>query len=352
MDSHRGPSGATLPHAPLSAPARRRRSGRTLAAGLVLLVGLVLIRVLAPVTGAVEIGDLVQDFLTLSISVIIESLPFVFLGIGISVIVQFWVPSWVLLRILPRTPALRRLVLSFLGVLLPVCECGNVPLSRGLIIRGISVPETLTFLVAAPIVNPVTILTTYYAFGFDDGILVARILGGLAIANLVGWLFSRHPNPDALLTRRFAATCTIAHERAADAAGGGRVRRSVASFAEETTDLLPVLFIGAAIAGFIQVAISRDVLLTLGQNPVWSVFALMLLAFVVALCSNVDAFFILAFGSTFMPGAIVAFLVFGPVIDIKMIALLRTTFTTRALLLLSLVIGLATAALGLGMNLA
>lgn len=321
-----------------------------MAAG-VLVAGLVAIRVLAPATGGVELADLVQDFLTLSISVVIESLPFVVLGIGVSVLVQFWVPAWVLLRILPRTPALRRFVLSLLGVLLPVCECGNVPLSRGLIIRGVSVPETLTFLVAAPIVNPVTILTTYAAFGFDDGILVARILGGLAIANLVGWLFSRHPDPDGLLTRRFAATCTIAHERAADAAGGGRIRRSVVSFAEETTDLLPVLFVGAAVAGFIQVAISRDVLLTLGQNPVWSVLALMLLAFVVALCSNVDAFFILAFGSTFMPGAIVAFLVFGPVIDVKMIALLRTTFTTRTLVLLTLVIGLATAALGWGMNL-
>lgn len=333
------------------AATRRRWSPRTLIAGAVLVGGLVSIRVLAPSTGGIELAKLVQDFVTLAISVVVESLPFVFLGIGISVLVQIWVPSWVLLRILPRTPALRRLVLSLLGVLLPVCECGNVPLSRGFIIRGVSVPETMTFLVAAPIINPVTIITTYQAFGFDDGILVARVLGGLAIANLVGWLFSRHPDPDALLTRRFAATCSIAHEREQAAAGGGRWRRSIASFAEETTDLLPVLFLGAGIAALIQVAVSRDLLLTLGQNPVWSVFALMLLAFVVALCSNVDAFFILAFGSTFTPGAIVAFLVFGPVIDVKMLALLRTTFTTRALALLALVIGLATAALGLGMNL-
>ena len=338
----------THPHPPLQ---KKRSPARYVIAGVVLVAGLTALRVFGPQTGAVELDKLVQDFITLAISVIIESLPFVFLGVLISVFVQIWVPGHVLLRILPKTPILRRFVLSLLGVLLPVCECGNVPLSRGFIIRGISVPETMTFLVAAPIVNPVTIITTYQAFGFDDGILVARVLGGLVLANLIGWLFSRHPNPDALLTARFAATCTIAHERERAAAGGSKVRRSVAAFADDTTDLLPVLFVGAGIAALIQVAVSRDILLALGQHPVWSVFALMLLAFVVALCSNVDAFFILAFGSTFMPGAIVAFLVFGPVIDVKMLALLRTTFTTRTLVLLTAVMALGTAALGLGINL-
>lgn len=97
--------------------------------------------------------------------------------------------------------------MSLLGVLLPVCECGNVPLARGLLIRGLTVPETMTFLLAAPILNPVTIITTYQAFGWDHGILVGRIVGGFVIANLVGWLFSRHPRPGELLTPRFEASC-------------------------------------------------------------------------------------------------------------------------------------------------
>jgi len=85
---------------------------------------------------------------------------------------------------------------------------------------------------------------------------------------------------------------------------------------------------------------------------VLSVFVLMLLAFVIAVCSNVDAFFILAFGSTFLPGAIVAFLLFGPVIDVKMLALLRTTFTARTIALLTVLVGLGAATIGLAMNLA
>ena len=217
--------------------------------------------------------------------------------------------------------------------------------------RGLSVPEAMTFLVAAPIVNPVTILTTYQAFGFDDGILAARVIGGFLIANLIGWLFSRHPNPDGMLTRSFSATCARARDHAHEP-HGGRPRRSIETFAAETTSMLPALLVGSAIAGAIQVGVSRDVLVALGANPVLSVFVLMLLAFVIAVCSNVDAFFILAFGSTFLPGAIVAFLLFGPVIDIKMLALLRTTFTTRTIALLTVLVGLGAATIGLAMNLA
>ncbi|MBG6060044.1 uncharacterized membrane protein YraQ (UPF0718 family) [Cryobacterium sp. MP_M5] len=114
--------------------------------------------------------------------------------------------------------------------------------------------------------------------------------------------------------------------------------------------MMPALFVGAGLAGLIQVAVSRDLLVALGGNPVWSVLALMILAFVVAICSNVDAFFILSFGSTFMPGAIVAFLVFGPMIDIKMLALLRTTFTTKTLVQLTVIVGLCSAVLGLAIN--
>lgn len=318
--------------------------GPTLGAALVVLF--VAVRVLAPEDIGESLSNSVRDFFTLSISVVIESLPFVFLGILLSIGVQLWLPEGFLLRRLPRHPVTRRMTISLLGVLLPVCECGNVPLARGLILRGLSVGEAMTFLLAAPILNPVTIITTYQAFGWEDGILVSRILGGFVIANLIGWIYSRHPDPMRLLTPDFQASCAhVDHE-----ASASRLRRSVDMFRIETSAMLPALFVGSAVAGLIQVAVSRDLLITLGQNPVLSVFALMALAFVIAICSNVDAFFILAFGSTFMPGAIVAFLVFGPMIDVKMLALLRTTFTARTLLQLTLLVGLASAALGLAVN--
>ncbi len=286
-----------------------------------------------------------RDFFTLSVSVMVESMPFVFLGIGISILVQIWLPDrvwgW-----LPRNPVVRRIVLSVLGVVFPVCECGNVPLARGLMLRGLGVGESLTFLMAAPILNPVTIITTYQAFGFDDGILLGRVLGAFVIANLVGWVFSRHPNPSQLLTPGFRAACEADHSES-----HSRWQRSAEAFTTETAAMIPALVAGSFLAGAIQVGVPRDWLVTIGGNPVISVGVLMVLAFVVSVCSNVDAFFILSLSAAFAPGAVVAFLVFGAMIDIKMLALLRTTFTTRTLGLLTGLIGLSTLVLGLGLNL-
>jgi uncharacterized membrane protein YraQ (UPF0718 family) len=317
----------------------------TIGVGAVLL--LLSIRLFAPAEWTSWMTDPAKDFVTLSVSVIIESLPFVVLGILLSAIVQIWLPAGFLLRRLPRNPFLRRSLISLLGVLLPVCECGNVPLTRGLIVSGLSVADSMAFLFAAPIINPITIVTTYQAFGWNDGILISRIVGGLLIANLVGFIFSTHPAPQTLLTRSFQAACAVDPH----AEHGTRTHRTLVSFARESAAMMPALIVGAGIAGLIQVAVSRNLLITLGGNPLWSVLALMGLAFIVAICSNVDAFFILSFGSTFLPGGIVAFLLFGPMIDVKMLALMRTTFTVRTLVQVSVLIAVCAAAIGLAVNL-
>jgi uncharacterized protein len=330
-------------------PVRRRWGRRHVVAaslGVVGIIVLLALRITTAETGPSNLPNAGQDLITLATSVIIESLPFIVLGISLSILVQVWIPESWLLRILPRNPWGRRAVISLFGMFLPVCECGNVPLARGLVRRGFTVPESMVFLLAAPILNPVTILTTHAAFGFDDGILVARLLGGFVIANLLGWLYSLHPEPESLLTARFAESCRVGdtHQHAT------RGEQTVDLFVRESSILMPALVIGSLVAGGIQVIVPRDVLVALGSDPLWSVLAMMALAFVISVCSNVDAFFILPFASTFLPGSIVAFLVFGPIIDIKMLALMRTTYTTRTLLRITLVVGLVSAGLGLVVN--
>ncbi len=290
-----------------------------------------------------------QDGLTLSISVLIESLPFVVLGVLLSIVVQVWVPPGVIERWMPRAAWARRAVLSLLGMLIPVCECGNVPFARGLMMRGFGVSETMTFLIAAPIVNPIVIITTHQAFGFDDGILIARLLGGYAVANLIGWLYSRHPDPDALLTDRFRDSCAVSLEAGHDRAGRGQ--RSLAQFVVELRAVMPALVIGSALAGAVQVLVPRDALLAIGSNPALSIIAMIALAMIVSICSNVDAFFALSFASTFTPGSIVAFLLVGPLVDVKMLALLRTTFRTRVLAGVVVIVVLFAIAVGSVVNL-
>ena len=285
-----------------------------------------------------------QDFLTFLISIVVEALPFVVLGIIISVAVQVWLPEGWLLRRLPKRRWVRQVTISLLGVFVPVCECGNVPLARGLLVQGLSASESLVFLLAAPVLNPVTIITTQQAFANDPVVLAGRMAGGFVIANVVGWVFMRRRR-DELLQPDFIKTCQISrhiHER--------RWARSLELFRHEASHILPALLSGAAAAALVQVAVPREILLTLGSNPAWSIAAMLVLAFVISICSNVDAFFALAFRDTFTAGSLVSFLVFGPMIDIKLLSLMRTTYQPKVLMQVSLSVLLMAAAIGLGVN--
>ncbi len=307
------------------------------------IAGMAALRLVSAQTGQWSLPDRLQDWVTLSLSVMIEALPFVMLGICIAIVVQVWLPAERLLTYLPQQPLLRRACLSLLGIALPVCECGNIPLARGLLAKGLTPSESLVFLLAAPVLNPVTIITTQQAFASDMTILWARVLGGFAIANLVGWVYARRPAEE-LLTNTFVASCQADHVQQSKQVA------SLAIFRREVQAMLPALVVGAGLAGLVQVLVSREVLVSLGSQPVWSVIAMVALAFIVSICSNVDAFFALAFRQTFMTGALVSFLTFGPMIDIKMLSLLRTTYQPSVLLQVSAIVGLASITLGLVVN--
>lgn len=284
-----------------------------------------------------------QDFLTFAASIVTEALPFVILGIVISVAVQVWLPdNW--LRWLPNRRGLRQIVISLVGVFVPVCECGNVPLARGLAAKGLSASESLVFLLAAPILNPVTIIITQQAFANDPAVLVGRIAGGFLIANIVGWVFMNRRDED-LLQPQFAREC-----RATGRVRQNQITRSLELFGHEARHMLPALLIGAGVAALVQVAVPREVLVALGSDPAWSIIAMLALAFIVSICSNVDAFFALAFKDTFTAGSLVSFLTFGPMIDIKLLSMMRTTYRSRVLAQVSLLVLLLSAAIGLGVN--
>ncbi|WP_052193807.1 permease [Microbacterium sp. ZOR0019] len=341
------PSAATATrHGHSHRPAPTARSAWIgLGLGAVIIAALFLVDAFLPTLFPASLPTRAQDGLTLALSVLIEALPFVILGVLLSIVVQVWLPADVIHRWLPKRAWARRAVLSLLGMLIPVCECGNVPFARGLMMRGLAPAEAMTFLIAAPIVNPIVILTTHAAFGWDGGILVARLVGGYLIANLIGWIYSRHPDPDGMLTQRFVDTCDrVTHEP------GTPVRRSLTQFLIELRAVMPALVIGSALAGAVQVLIPREWLLAIGSNPVLSIVAMMALAMTVAICSNVDAFFALSFASTFSSGAIVAFLLVGPLVDIKMLALMRTTFTGRTLVGIVGIVLASAFAIGIGVN--
>lgn len=291
----------------------------------------------------IDLPKQVQDFITLSLGVIIEALPFVMLGLFFSIIVRLWLPHDWLLKYLPKQPFLRRALISLFGVFMPVCECGNVPLARGLLAKGLTPAESLTFLLAAPILNPVTIITTQQAFSDDNTVLIARILGGFLIANLIGWIYSS-TRQDAMLRPEFIAICKEKKDNS------NRLVEALNFFKHETRSMMPALVIGAMVAGLIQVVVPRETILLLGNSPAWSVLVMAVLAFVVSICSSVDAFFALAFRGSFTSGSLVSFLTFGPMIDVKMLSLMRTTYRRNILLQVSVLVFLMSMLIGLVVN--
>lgn len=337
----------------------RKTKRRTLIGSLAVPVGIGVLAMLLLRSkvggGEAALPSAVQDFVTLTLSIVVEAMPFVILGALVSAAIRVWVPTERVLRLLPRRPFLRRVSVSFFGMFMPVCECGNVPVARGLISRGMTVPDSTTFLLAAPIVNPVTLFATSQAFRLDPSIVWLRLAGALLIANLVGSLVSLHAKPLSLVSEGFYGTlCEIGaagdgHEHHSHH-DSGRLWESVGIFRDEVALMMKVLCLGAAIAGLMQVFVPREVLTGLGAHPFYSILAMICLAFVVSICANVDAFFALAYASTFTAGSIVAFLVFGPMVDIKMLAMMRTTYRAELLAVITVVVALCSVLIGLLVN--
>src|SRR5215203_159509 len=358
-----------------------RHSRRAFVHSLLLVVGfgaagvlvLWLKTVATPVLG-LSLPTELQDLITLALSIVVEALPFVILGALVSVIVRLFAPTQRILRLLPKRPLLRRLSIYLFGTFMPVCECGNVPVARGLVIKGLSVAESTTFLLAAPIINPVTLLATSQAFRLDPSIVWIRMAGGLLIANLVGALIALYKDQMELVSKGFYNTlCQVGaandlhhrehhhehhdhdqhHDHDHHHPSNNRWDRwqeGIVIFRDEVSLMLKVLCLGALIAGATQVFVPRDVLASLGSDPFLSILAMIALAFIISICANVDAFFALAYSNTFTVGSIVAFLVFGPMIDIKMLAMMRTTYKVRLLAMVTVLVTLSSVLIGLSVN--
>jgi uncharacterized membrane protein YraQ (UPF0718 family) len=258
------------------------------------------------------------------------------MGSLLAAIVNTYVPPHFFEKILPTNAIFRRATLSMLGFLFPVCECGNVPLSRSLIMQGLKPSESITFLLAAPVRNPVTIWSTWAAFGYDQSIVVSRIAATLLIANIIGYVLSLKKKERDFLTESFEELCSANSKSKKPDTKKAKFSSLGTTFSHEAFIMVKMLAFGALIAGSVQTFVPREVLTSIGSNVVLAIVAMLLLAFVVSICANVDAFFALSFASTFTAGSIVSFLVFGPMIDIKMLTLLKTTFKNELLITITL----------------
>jgi uncharacterized membrane protein YraQ (UPF0718 family) len=244
-------------------------------------------------------------------------MPFLVLGITVSAAIAAFVPDNFLPRVLPDRPAFAVPVAAVAGAALPGCECGSVPIAGRLVQRGALPAAALTFLLSAPAINPVVLVSTAVAFPGNPEVVAARALASLLAATVVGLIWARFGNDKFLERARRRHT----HD-------GPPLSVLVETAQHDLLQAGGFLIIGAATAATLQTVVPRSILDGVASSGLASVLALAGLAVVMAICSEADEF-VAASLTQFSLTARLAFMVVGPMVDVKLIALQTGTFGGR-----------------------
>ena len=290
--------------APAVTPTKHKNRSVNLLAGLLVL--LILLR--SPI-GALISSARLQTWTTVFVSVLVQATPFLVLGVLLSAVIAVYVPRSFWAKALPRHPALAVPAAGLAGVVLPGCECGSVPIAGSLIRRGVTPAAALAFLLAAPAINPVVLTATVIAFPGHPEMAVARALASLAVAVSMGWLWLRIGKAE-----------WIKLPVRPEIEGMSKFRAFVAAARHDTMHAGGFLVLGAAAAATINVTVPERWLQSLAGHLAVSVIALALLAVVLSICSEADAF-VAASLSQFPLTARLVFLVVGPMVDLKLISM-------------------------------
>jgi uncharacterized protein len=290
---------------------RRRVLGPELLA--VVLVLTVVIRTF----GGDFVGERLQLWSTLFVSITFQALPFLVLGVLVSGVIAAFVSPAALARVLPSHPALSVPVAGMAGVALPGCECGSVPIAGRLVANGAAAGPALAFLLAAPAINPVVMISTVVAFPGQPGVAVARFAASLTAAIVMGRLFAG---------RSAEALVEQARKRVARTGSRWKVLADTASH-----DLLHAggyLVVGAMAAATLRLVVPPSVLEAITGNEFVSILVMAALAVLLSICSEADAFVAAGLPQFSLTSRLV-FLVVGPAVDLKLVALQSGVFGRR-----------------------
>jgi uncharacterized membrane protein YraQ (UPF0718 family) len=294
------------------------------------------------------------DFAVAFLSVLLEGVPFLLLGSLVSGLVDTFVSSEKLAQVLPKNRMAAIMVSGLLGLVFPMCECGSVVVIRRFLRKGLPVGCAVTYMLGAPIVSPIVALSTYSAFRGQSPaeVTLFRLGLGFAIAVFVGLLLDRWPSqtilqpgvsspigsplPRSTRSRLSVGAAPVDAESSLASSIGAKFLRSLYSAATDFLDVAVFFVIGAGVTSVLGTAVDRAVLEPLAATPLAAIFAMMAAALALALCSTTDAFI----AATSFPGfpmtAKLAFMVFGPMFDLKLYWLYGLLLKRRVVVLLGL----------------
>jgi uncharacterized protein len=237
----------------------------------------------------------IQTFVTVFLGIFIEALPFLLAGTLASGLIEVFISREWVLRFSPRNSWVGALTGTLLGLVFPVCECGVVPLTRRLLRKGLPLPMATG---------------SVFALARDPGRVLLVKPDPAVVCCRIGEAVEREATKTSSQRRRWVQAMVV--------------------IADEFFEMGRYLVLGALLAAGMQTLVPQSLLLGMGHGPVTSVLVLLLLAFLLSVCSTVDAFVSLAFANTFSTGALLAFLVLGPMMDVKSLAMFLGVFRRRA----------------------
>ncbi len=302
---------------------------------------------LADLPAPSRMGDILMAFL----SIVFEGAPYILIGTIFSGIIDAFLPAKLLDRVLPKSKVLATLIAGFLGLVFPVCECAVVPVIRRLVQKGLPLSCAVTYMLSAPIMNPIVAISTLTAFKEFTGLsfatagnatmTIARLSLGYLVAVIVGLIVLRF-KPGQVLRHSIAnkiaeAAADDGHTHAPAVGFNGKLVHAMRSAMRDFLDTAMYFAIGVAITSAFNTQINQSLLNTVAGNDWLAIPSLMGLAIVLSLCSTSDAF-IAAPMTAFSMAAKLAFLVFGPMMDIKLLFMYSSVFQRKVVV--SLLIGL------------
>nr|WP_188889819.1 permease [Paenibacillus radicis (ex Gao et al. 2016)] len=295
-----------------------------------------------------------STFKTILLGILLETLPFLLLGVFVSSFMQLFISESLIRKMIPRNPLLGILVACLLGFLFPVCECGLIPIVRRLIAKGMPLYIGIVFILAGPIVNPVVIAATYTAFRTRPELVYSRLGLALLVGITIGMIVYKFVRYNPLKTEGQAISDheqhighhhdhhhNHHHHSHQHRHEGGKFLAMMDHAGSEFFDMGKYVMIGSILTAAIQTFLPRASLASIGQGELSSHLFMMGFAYLLSLCSTSDAFVASSFVTTFSSASLLTFLVFGPMLDFKSTLMLLSIFKSRFVLLLTILIAVS-----------
>lgn len=261
-------------------------------------------------------------------SMVLEALPFIVLGAVLSSLMQLYLTEEFINRIIPKNKFLGSLIAAFLGVVCPICECVTVPITRSIIKKGVPINVAITYMLAAPIVNPLVVISTYYAFDGDLKIVFLRFFLGVVIAIVAGLFMGIFSENENILKENYNSDyykCGCGCEEIKKQ-NTNKLIALLKMSSVEFYDIGKYFIAGSFLATIFQMNLTEYFTSSLKLSPVVGIIFLMLFSFLISLCSEADAFVARSFLGTFQTGGVLGFLLIGPMIDLKNVTMLMASY--------------------------